>query len=284
MAPGTLFTFVQFEFGFMLGPADGRYLSREAGAAEAERVIVLQTLAAPQRRLLRGRRARAVERPQAEPVPTARATLVGPRPMETLDEAEAWLDSLKSDREAAALEAQRGAAELNSLLRVHRATVADPHAREVSPAQALVVRIGYGAGEEVADGRFTAAIELPKGPPPARRTELLAPQERLAAVLGGREQVMACEELVLRARADLEAGRPREAALQARIALEALLAELRDPRLAELLAEIEGDREAVAEASNAALAGDPPERLQAAVAEAVERMRSAVRRRRLSEL
>ena len=53
-----------------------------------------------------------------------------------------------------------------------------------------------------------------------------APEERFAALLGGREQVLACEELVLRARADLDAGREREAALQARVALESLLAEM----------------------------------------------------------
>ena len=53
-----------------------------------------------------------------------------------------------------------------------------------------------------------------------------APEERFAALLGGREQALACEELVLRARADLDAGREREAALEARVALEALLAEL----------------------------------------------------------
>ena len=38
--------------------------------------------------------------------------------------------------------------------------------------------------------------------------------------------MLACEELVLRARADLDAGRFREAALQARVALESLLAEM----------------------------------------------------------
>ena len=54
----------------------------------------------------------------------------------------------------------------------------------------------------------------------------MAPLERLAAVLSGTEEVGVAEELVLRARLDLDADRPREAALQARIALEALLAEV----------------------------------------------------------
>ena len=49
-----------------------------------------------------------------------------------------------------------------------------------------------------------------------------APEERFAALLGAREPQLVAEELVLRARADLDAGRPREAALQARVALEAL--------------------------------------------------------------
>ena len=51
-----------------------------------------------------------------------------------------------------------------------------------------------------------------------------APEERFAALLGGREEVLPAEELVLRARADLNAGRVAEAALQARVAIEALLA------------------------------------------------------------
>ena len=56
-----------------------------------------------------------------------------------------------------------------------------------------------------------------------------APEERFAALVGGHGSPLAAEELVLRARADLDAGRTREAALQARVALEALLAELQSP-------------------------------------------------------
>ena len=46
-------------------------------------------------------------------------------------------------------------------------------------------------------------------------------------MLGGRERIDACETLLLRARADLDAGREREAALQLRVGLEALLVELK---------------------------------------------------------
>jgi hypothetical protein len=94
----------------------------------------------------------------------------------------------------------------------------------------------------------------------------MRPQERVAAVLGGRERPDVCETLLLRARADLDAGRQREAALQLRVGLEALLAELGglkdDAGHAEDVATLrENRREAVA-AAEAALAGElPPERL-----------------------
>jgi hypothetical protein len=78
---------------------------------------------------------------------------------------------------------------------------------------------------------------------------------------------------VLRARADLDAGRPREAALQARIALETVLSELDEP--------VEADRAAVAEAANEALDHEPREELHTAVADAVAAMETALRRRRL---
>jgi hypothetical protein len=81
--------------------------------------------------------------------------------------------------------------------------------------------------------------------------------------------VLVAEELVLRARLDLEAGRPREAALQARVALEALLAEL--PEAGGLAAH----REALGAAANAALEGDPP---VDGVADAVKDMRAALAR------
>jgi hypothetical protein len=141
-----------------------------------------------------------------------------------------------------------------------------------------VVRVGYGSGDLVAEGRFDDALEMPRTEAGAlsrgRRGDAVGPGERLAAILSGRDELLACEELVLRARADVEAHRPREAALQARIALEAVLAEL-DPGDPELAA----SRGTVGDAANAALAADPPEHLQSAVADAIERMERALRRR-----
>jgi hypothetical protein len=243
-------------------------------------VIAFKTLGAPKRRLLGGKRARKVGAAEPEPVPTARATVIAAEPFASALEAEAWLAALRRDRDALLDEVRLGAAELNRMLRAHRAAAADPWAApEVSPAHALVVRIGYGVGDLVAEGRFDDALELPRTEAGAlaraRRGDVVGPGERLAAILSGRDQLLASEELVLRARADIEAHRPREAALQARIALEAVLAELpgdADPELA-------GARSEVGDAANAALAGDPPEHLQHAVAHAVERMERALRRR-----
>jgi hypothetical protein len=230
---------------------------------------VLRTLAAPQRRLLRGRRAREAASDAPEPVPTARATIVHARPVEDPD---AWLGMGEPERAAEIAAATR---ELNFVLRSHRAAAGDPYARDVRADHALVVRLGYGTGEQVADGRFERAIELPKGPPKRKRGEALAPQERLAAMLGGRDRLLVGEELVLRARLDLDAGRPREAALQARIALEALLGEL-DDRFA---APLRALRDRVAGAANAALDGDLDGADTAAVEDAVEQMAAAARRR-----
>jgi hypothetical protein len=259
----------------LLGPPDGRYVSRPAGASEEapEHVIVLRTQGAPQRGVLRGRVPRKREDGEVEAVPTVRASVVRAAPFASHEEAEAWLGGLRSSKGTLEEEAARGASALNRFLRAHRAAAADPWGRDISPEHALVVRVGYGDGDQLAEGRYSAAYELPRKPRASRKREDLAPAERLAAIVAGREQQLACEELVLRARADLEAGRPREAALQARIALEAVLAELDDP--------LEADRAAVGAAANEALERDPSPDLQQAVEEAVGAMETALRRRRL---
>ena len=273
------FRFVQFEFGFSLGPGDGRYLMRSDPDAEPDRILVLTTLGAPERRFLSGRRGRRVEQADPEPVPTTRATVIHADPLDSADAARRWLDELRSDRDQADAELADATRRLNDALRAHRLAAADASVRDVSPAHSLVVRIGYGDGEAVADGRFGEAWE-PPGERRRTKRSMAAPEERFAALVGARVTPLAGEELVLRARSDLDAGRPREAALQARVALEAMLAELPGgpadarPALQELRADI-------GEAANAALRGDPPAHLQARVAEAVARMEASLQRLRL---
>ncbi|MBA3299126.1 MAG: hypothetical protein H0U24_03500, partial [Thermoleophilaceae bacterium] len=108
-----------------------------------------------------------------------------------------------------------------------------------------------------------------------------APEERFAALLGGREPLLICEELVLRARADLRARRAREAALQTRVALESLLAELERGLPPDRRRALVADRAAVGDAANAALLGELEEEAIAAVEASVGRMEGALRGRRI---
>lgn len=275
-----LFRFVQLEVPWALGPADGRYVLR-GHAAEPEHVLVLATLGAAQRRLLGGRRrARpAPPSPGPAPVSTTRATLIGARAFADRAGADAWLDRVDGDAEAEA-----AIATLNRVLYAHRLATADPGVRELSREHAIVLRIGIGEGEQVAEGRWTRAIELPaQSGRRVRRLAALRPQERLAALLGGRDAPLAAEELALRARADLSAGRRREAAFQLRVALEAALAEL-EPwagrgDLSERLEELRGARPAVAAAANAALQGGLGDDLAADVERVLGRLEAALRAR-----
>lgn len=246
-------------------------------------MLVLATLGAPERRRLPRRRGRRVEpEPGPTPVPTGRATVVNTAdPLADETAGREWV------RRAGEREAGEAIAALNLAIHAHRLARADPYVREVSGERALVVRVGYGAGEEVADGRWSEARELPApGTQRRRRTELLRPQERLAAVLGGRDEPLACEELVLRTRIDLDAGRAREAALQLSPALDAAVVELgRDGRgegMAARVVELKGRREEIAAAARAALLGAPPAAAQKSVSEVQERLEAALRARAVS--
>jgi hypothetical protein len=187
-------------------------------------------------------------------VATGRATVIDVRvPLANAREGHAWLAGAGEDALAEGIEV------LNRTLHVFRLVTADPYLHPVSRRQALVTRVGFGAGEQVADGLWTEARELLDPSPRPRRVKVLHPQARLAAVLTGKEQALACEELVLRARLDLDHGRPREAALQLLVALDAALAELAtDPTaatLADRLAELREKREPIVDAAQAALGG-----------------------------
>ena len=254
---------------------------RPGPEAEPEHVLVMSTLGAPERRRARRRRGTVVGEAQPAAVPTSRVTVIRPRPFASRAEAADWLSRLRAGG-ASQAEIDRGVAVLNRALHAYRAARADPHARDVSADQALVTRVGYGAGEAVADGRYEEALELPGGRREPARRSMEAPDERFAILLGGRDTVLACEELVLRARSDVDAGRMREAALQSRVALESLLSELGDALEGDRLADLGASRDAVAQAANAALRGALSEEQAAAVTTAVQRMEGALRARRLS--
>jgi len=306
----SLFVFVQMEFPWVLGPADGRYLMRRPEDGEPERVIVIGTLGAPLRAagagaqpgVLARRRARRVRSVAPEPAPeavsTTRVTTIDPVSLSAESQARAWLAELDREREVSG-----AIAAVNRVLHAHRIATADPYVHEVSPEQALVIRAGWGEGEQVADGLWAHANALPwhggDGSGARRagrrrdRTAVLRPQERLAAMLGARSAPLLCEELALRARGDLDQGRAPQAALELERALALAVAELHAEqrqdlaiRLAELEQLQEGVRaqaqavlaraRAAAEAGTARDAGAPDEEV---LAHALQRLEAALRAR-----
>ncbi|MGD9737251.1 MAG: hypothetical protein AB7V58_16830 [Solirubrobacterales bacterium] len=283
-----LFGFAQLDFAGALPLADGRYLQRADGE---ERVLVTRTLGSPPQPHRRRRRAKGVEpEPAAAALPLSRVTAIRAfAPFADEEEARRWLEQASEAEETADEIVADAIALLNQALHAQWVAAAEPHSAELTPERAVAVRIGFGAGEEVAEGRFSEAREVDVWATGAsrrrRREEGMQPQERVAAVLGGRERFGVCETLLLRARADLDAGRRREAALQLRIGLEALLAELGETNGGEDhaadLATLGENRREAGEAANQALAGElSPERL-AQVEELLALCERVLRRRRL---
>jgi hypothetical protein len=324
--PERLFLFLQLEFPWELGPPDGRYLLRnreatgppppgraggeteEGGAGGAQHVVVLNTLDAPRRAgagvganagrgalalpVLSARRARRPREttPEPSPVPSTRATIIDPVSVSAERQAQAWLKELDAERETRA-----ATAVLNRVLYAHRIATADPHTHEVAPAQALVIRAGWGEGEQLADGRWGHALELPWAPTKRaqRRAAALRPQERLAELLGARTRELLCEELALRARLDLDQGRLAHAAIELDAALTAALGELdaeANPALAPRLDELRALRPGVSAVARAASpgAGKPPEPDgepdEDSVRHALERLEATLRARTASGL
>jgi hypothetical protein len=302
--PDRLFVFIQLEFPWALGPPDGRYLLRTRQDAEPERVIVLGTLGAP--RLPIGRQGQATRRrpplrerlggrgtgrpttSEPAPVSTTRATVIDPISLSAEGQARAWLEELDREREVLA-----ATTVINRVLHFHRIASADAYVHEVSPVQALVIRAGWGAGEQVADGTWLHARELPwhqlerRGGRARRsgrrdRSAALRPQERLAALLGARTSTLLCEELALRARLDLDQGRHRHAAIQLEDAYAAALSELPGEDRQDLairIAELEQLRPQVIEQARAAMPNSATQPQEDVVEHALGRLEAALRAR-----
>lgn len=271
--------------------ADGRYLARDGAEDERQSVLIVETLgaAAPSSR----RRRSTTAEPGASPatLPLTRATAVRAfEPFDSGERAARWLGGAVEAEGALDALVAEGVGLLNRALHAQAAAAADPHVQELTAERAVLVRVGYGSGEELAAGRFTAARDVELGAPGVsrrsrREADALRPQERVAAVLGGRDRIDACETLLLRARADLDAGRVREAALQLRVGLEALLVELAgallDPGHQEDMATLGDRRGEAGEAANMALRGELDAERERAVRELTEICERVLRRRRV---
>ncbi len=193
-------------------------------------MVVFAALHAP--RASRLRRGRPVALPsgdiEPEPVPITRVTVIAAEPFADEEEARQWLARCggRSDHDEEEL---RWASEhLNVAMSAYRVAAADAHARDVSSSQALRARLGYGSGSDLVNGGWNDALLLPPDRRGSKvRRRMLSPEEELAGILTGRRPSgFPSEELLLRARLDLDAGRLVEATLQTRVAAEALAAEL----------------------------------------------------------
>ncbi|MDQ2630382.1 MAG: hypothetical protein M3Y75_05335 [Actinomycetota bacterium] len=282
---------MQFEFAGALPLADGRYLSRAPEPGEEESVLVLQRTGAPRASGRRRRRGRAVEvNTELPTLALTQATAIRAfAPFEDPGAAARWLDEAFEAEDTVDVLVSEGLALLNRALHAQAVSTANPNSQvELDAEVAERVLIGFGSGEEVADSRFTEAREVdtqPRSSRRRRREEELRPQERVAGVLRGREQLDACETLLLRARADIDAGRTREAALQLRVGLEALLVELKgalsDPDHEKDMATLSERRTEAGEAANTALQGDLGTEQRAQVEELLQLGERVLRRRRV---
>ncbi len=284
------FGFAQFDFAGTLPLADGRYLAeREDG--EGESVLVVQTLAAPPRAGRRRRKPRDAEAAPTPPeVPVARATAIRAfEPFEGPEDAAAWLAGATASEESIDAVVDTGIGLVNDALHAQAVATADSLQAAVAPERAVAVRIGYGSGEQTAEGTYSEAREVDVGAIGGslrrRRQEEVRPQERVAGLLRGRERADACETLLLRARADLDAGRRREAALQLRVGIEALLFELAealdDADHSRDIEALKARRAAVEAAAERALRGDLAPEAERSVRETLELAERILRRRRL---
>lgn len=161
-------------------------------------------------------------------LPFSRVTAVfADRRFESESEAASWMRATAANEDRLAEALIEAAGLLNRALHAMAVAAANPYLAERRPSQAVAARIGHGLGPELAEGRFTESLPVPvRRHRRRRRTDEVEPQSRMAAILGGRELPDICETFLLRARADFNGERFREAAIGLAVALDLLLAEL----------------------------------------------------------
>ena len=149
------------------------------------------------------------------------------------EEAAAWLATTLRPPRRPATDAvvDAGIALVNDALHAHAVAAADPYVAAVTAgargrgADRLRQRRRDRRGRlHARPARSTSGRPAPRAGAAARRT--CAHRNGSPPCCAAASALAACEPLLLRARADLDAGRRREAALQLRVGLEALLAEL----------------------------------------------------------
>lgn len=248
------FLFIQFEFTHAVGPHAGAYViaregESEPGASQAPvldarnqqlagvtrgvggaDVLVVGVLGAPAARRGVLRRAREVDADTApDDVPLSLLTFIkGTEPLPDRDQAKGRLNAIRFSDSEQQRWVDEGLGVINVAIRAYRTGAPDPYAIDVNRRDARRVRIGYGDTDEVQNGRWHEAIDLPPQVHARRKLiERLRPAEAVAAVLAGKTEVFEAEELLLRALIDLDHGRTRAAAHQVAAGIQLLAAELR---------------------------------------------------------
>ena len=164
---------------------------------------------------------------------------------------------------------------VNHAVSAHRVAAQDPHVRDLTIADVQRVRLGYGTGDDVVEGSWRKALVIPLERAKRRtRGRMLSPQEEMAGMMSGRRPpARPSEELLLRARLDLDHGRPVEAALVTRAATEALAAE----------GHAGGDAAAAVRLAQAALTGELSPDQTEELADLLASLERIARRRRYAD-
>lgn len=223
-----LLPFAQLDLAGALALGDGRWLIRPPGDPQADPdVLVIRRLGAVRAgsRLRKGKPVPLEAEPAPDPVPITRLTLIKALPFSDEAGAREWLDTVLADDEVAGGLLGEVAATVNRALLAYRVAAPDAYAADLSPSTALAVRFGYGTGQEVSDGKWSAASELAEGRRRSIRAEVIdgvGAQERIAAVLGGRDEIRPEESLLVDAEREAAQGRRPLAALNLGLAIEAL--------------------------------------------------------------
>ena len=150
-------------------------------------------------------------------------------PLGSESEAAAWVARLDEDDFTQAL-LDEALDSLDRALAAEAAATSRPFAESPALEQIVGARIGYGDGDRLADGRFIDAFDIDArggtASPRRERRGRTRPVARIAAILGGKDEAMACEFLVPRVRADFDAGRIYTAALAIETAARATVVEM----------------------------------------------------------
>ena len=238
-----LLPFAQLDFAGAPAIGAGRYLARPPGEPDADPdVLVVRSLGTVRagRRLRKGKPVPLESEPAPDALALSRYTLTKALPFADEGAARDWLAQVVADDEVTTGLLEEVVRTVNRALYAYRVSAPDGYAGDLSPGEAIAVRFGFGTGQELADGGWTEATELAEGRRRSLRAEMIdgvGAQERIAGVLGGRDQVRPEESLLLDAERAAAQGRLRLAAMTLGLAVEALTRAGNTP---------EGDIEAVA--------------------------------------